>query len=53
MADSFATTFLVGFALVLVTFIPIAFLPRRREAWRSGDADPSGGEREVTPVRRH
>ncbi|MEH1013187.1 DHA2 family efflux MFS transporter permease subunit [Micromonospora sp. CPCC 206060] len=30
-ADSFATTFWVGFALVLVTFIPAALLPRRRE----------------------
>jgi EmrB/QacA subfamily drug resistance transporter len=31
-ADSFATTFWVGFALVLATFIPIAFLPRKRQA---------------------
>jgi EmrB/QacA subfamily drug resistance transporter len=31
-ADSFATTFWVGFALVLATFIPIAFLPRKRRA---------------------
>src|SRR4051812_804212 len=30
-ADSFATTFTVGFALVLATFIPIAFLPRKRQ----------------------
>ncbi|MER7416065.1 DHA2 family efflux MFS transporter permease subunit [Micromonospora peucetia] len=30
-ASSFATTFWVAFALVLVTFIPAAFLPRRRE----------------------
>jgi MFS family permease len=33
-ADSFATTFWVGFALVLATFIPVAFLPRRREKSR-------------------
>jgi MFS family permease len=31
VADSFATTFWVGFVLVLATFIPIAFLPRKRE----------------------
>jgi MFS family permease len=30
VADSFATTFWVGFVLVLLTFIPIAFLPRKR-----------------------
>jgi len=53
VADSFATTFLVAFVLMLVTFVPIAFLPRRREAWRSGDADPSGGEREAAPVLVH
>jgi hypothetical protein len=29
-ADSFGTTFWVGFFLVLLTFIPIAFLPKRR-----------------------
>lgn len=33
-ADSFATTFLVGFVLTLATFIPIAFLPRKRAAAR-------------------
>jgi EmrB/QacA subfamily drug resistance transporter len=31
VADSFATTFSVAFALVLLTFVPVAFLPRRRE----------------------
>jgi EmrB/QacA subfamily drug resistance transporter len=30
-AESFATTFWVGFALVLATFVPIAFLPKRRQ----------------------
>jgi EmrB/QacA subfamily drug resistance transporter len=33
-ADSFATTFWVGFVLVLATLIPMAFLPRRREKSR-------------------
>jgi len=32
VADAFATTFWVGFVLVLLTFIPIAFLPRKRQA---------------------
>ena len=31
-ADSFATTFWVAFALVLLTFIPAALLPRRKPA---------------------
>lgn len=31
VADSFATTFWVGFAIILATFIPVAFLPRKRE----------------------
>jgi hypothetical protein len=31
VAESFATTYWVGFVLVLATFIPVAFLPRRRE----------------------
>ncbi|GIF21616.1 EmrB/QacA subfamily drug resistance transporter [Actinoplanes tereljensis] len=30
VADSFASTFWVGFILVLATFIPIAFLPRKK-----------------------
>lgn len=34
VADSFATTFLVAFVLMLATFIPIAFLPRKRAATR-------------------
>src|SRR5918997_250939 len=36
VAGSFATTFWVGFLLVLLTFIPIAFLPRRRQASQLG-----------------
>jgi EmrB/QacA subfamily drug resistance transporter len=31
VAGSFATTFWVAFAIVLATFVPVAFLPRRRE----------------------
>ncbi len=31
VASSFATTFWVGFVLVLCTFIPIAFRPRQRQ----------------------
>jgi len=42
VADSFATTFWVGFALVLATFIPIAFLPRRRAV--SPMADEHSGD---------
>lgn len=34
VAESFASTYLVGFIVVLATFIPIAFLPRRREQSR-------------------
>jgi EmrB/QacA subfamily drug resistance transporter len=43
-ADAFATTFWVGFVLVLATFIPIAFLPRRRTASQLPGA---GGEGRV------
>jgi hypothetical protein len=39
VAGSFATTFWVAFALVLVTFIPIAFLPRRRQQSTLHDTD--------------
>ena len=42
VADSFATTFWVGFALVLLTFIPIAFLPRRREPSHLLDGQQEG-----------
>jgi EmrB/QacA subfamily drug resistance transporter len=54
VAHSFATTFWVGFALVLVTFIPIAFLPRKRQASRLLD-DPSGdgGDRASAAVMIH
>jgi hypothetical protein len=54
VADSFATTFWVGFALVLATFIPIAFLPRKREVSPLLD-DPAGdgGDRAGAPVMIH
>jgi EmrB/QacA subfamily drug resistance transporter len=50
-ADSFATTFWVGFTLVLATFIPIAFLPRRRQASQLPDASSDG--RVETPAMIH
>jgi EmrB/QacA subfamily drug resistance transporter len=40
-ADSFGATFWVGFALVLVTFIPALFLPRRRERSHLTDDEPA------------
>ncbi|MFC4109727.1 DHA2 family efflux MFS transporter permease subunit [Micromonospora zhanjiangensis] len=49
-ADSFATTFWVGFALVLATFIPVAFLSRRREEPPAGER-PDGSEQ--VPVLVH
>ncbi|MEV4757014.1 DHA2 family efflux MFS transporter permease subunit [Micromonospora sp. NPDC049559] len=54
VADSFATTFWVGFALVVATFVPIAFLPRKRVA-PPAPQDPSGeGEqRPAAPVLVH
>ena len=39
VADSFATTFWVGFVLMLVTLIPAFFLPRRRQASPQTGAD--------------
>ncbi|SBT41825.1 DHA2 family efflux MFS transporter permease subunit [Micromonospora auratinigra] len=50
-ANSFATTFWVGFALVLVTFIPVAFLPRRREP--SHLLDDAPGQQPPMPVAIH
>jgi EmrB/QacA subfamily drug resistance transporter len=44
-ADSFAGTFWVAFALVLCTFIPIAFLPRKRAA--------AGSSQVEAPVMMH
>jgi EmrB/QacA subfamily drug resistance transporter len=50
VADSFATTFWVGFALVLVTFIPVAFLPRRREVSHLLDDEPGVPAAATLPV---
>ncbi|MEV0155158.1 DHA2 family efflux MFS transporter permease subunit [Micromonospora sp. NPDC050686] len=50
-ADAFATTFWVAFVLVLLTFIPAAFLPRRREP--SHLLDGEQGEEPRTPVAIH
>jgi EmrB/QacA subfamily drug resistance transporter len=49
VADSFANTFWVGFALVLLTFIPIAFLPRKRMP----KAETGEGQGLETPVMIH
>jgi EmrB/QacA subfamily drug resistance transporter len=42
VADSFGTTFWVGFALVLATFIPIAFLPRKPQATPAATSSDDG-----------
>ncbi|MBT8228350.1 MAG: DHA2 family efflux MFS transporter permease subunit [Dactylosporangium sp.] len=42
VADSFATTFRVGFVIMLMTFIPIAFLPRRQRARSQAPGEPDG-----------
>nr|WP_296066768.1 DHA2 family efflux MFS transporter permease subunit [uncultured Actinoplanes sp.] len=38
VADSYSTTFWVGFVLVLCTFVPIAFLPHRKRPAPAGGA---------------
>ncbi|WP_433045363.1 DHA2 family efflux MFS transporter permease subunit [Dactylosporangium sp. CS-033363] len=48
LSDSFATTFWVGFILVLCTFIPIAFLPRKKEVSHLND-----DQAEAAPVMIH
>lgn len=53
VADSFATTFWVGFALVLLTFIPIAFLPRKRPAAQLDSPEAGGDGRVEAPVMIH
>ncbi|WP_433306538.1 DHA2 family efflux MFS transporter permease subunit [Actinoplanes sp. CA-030573] len=52
VADSFAHTFTVGWILMLTVFIPIAFLPRKKEA---APAAPAGGDGEAVepPVMIH
>ncbi|WP_407653418.1 DHA2 family efflux MFS transporter permease subunit [Actinoplanes oblitus] len=49
-ADSFATTFWVGFALTLLTLIPAFFLPRRRQAAQLLDDQ---GAAAATPIVLH
>nr|WP_205864439.1 DHA2 family efflux MFS transporter permease subunit [Planosporangium mesophilum] len=51
VADSFATTFGVGFVLILATFIPVFFLPRKRQESHLRDHE-QGGDR-VAPVVIH
>jgi EmrB/QacA subfamily drug resistance transporter len=50
LADSFAATYWVGFILVLATFIPIAFLPRKREVSHLSDSAEAGAP---APVVMH
>ncbi|GGQ50368.1 multidrug resistance protein B [Couchioplanes caeruleus subsp. azureus] len=50
VADSFGTTFWVGFVLVVVTFVPAFFLPRKRE--ESHLLDDEQGDR-AAPVMLH
>ncbi len=54
-ASSFATTFWVAFALVLLTFIPAALLPRRRERSHLLDDQPGDqpGDQPKAPVIVH
>jgi hypothetical protein len=47
VADSYATTFWVGFVLVLCTFIPIAFLPKKKEAAKT--AEPGSNSTKLPP----
>ena len=51
VADSFATTFSVAWVVVLATFIPIAFLPRKREA--APAAGTAAGDATEAPVLLH
>jgi hypothetical protein len=54
VAGSFATTFWVGFVLVLATFIPIAFLPRKRQAPNLlDDSIGDGAGLDATPAALH
>jgi MFS family permease len=53
VANSFATTFWVGFVLVLMTFIPIAFLPRKRQPAKLDDPSGESGGQEITPAMIH
>jgi hypothetical protein len=51
-AHSFATTYWVGFALMLAVFIPIAFLPRKRVA-PPVSPEPEGEPAAAAPIIIH
>ncbi|HET6532509.1 MAG TPA: DHA2 family efflux MFS transporter permease subunit [Actinoplanes sp.] len=50
VANAFSTTFWVGFVLILVTFIPAFFLPRKRQPSKLSE---EGQEELATPVVIH
>jgi len=50
-ADSFGTTFWVGFGLVVLTFVPVAFLPRKRKD--PGHVQGDDQESAAIPVAIH
>ncbi|WP_432973070.1 DHA2 family efflux MFS transporter permease subunit [Dactylosporangium sp. CA-233914] len=50
VADAFASTYWVGFILVLATFVPLAFLPRKREVSHLNDDEGAGAP---APVIMH
>ncbi|MGW4500684.1 DHA2 family efflux MFS transporter permease subunit [Micromonospora sp. NPDC004336] len=52
-AGAFANTFWVAFALVLATFVPAVFLPRRREPSHLLDDEQGGTGPEKVPVLIH
>jgi EmrB/QacA subfamily drug resistance transporter len=52
-ANAFATTFWVGFVLVLATFIPISFLPRKRQSAQLDGISGDGGGRAEAPAMIH
>jgi hypothetical protein len=49
VANAFSTTFWVGFVLILVTFVPAFFLPRKRQANKLTEEDQDI----ATPVAMH
>jgi hypothetical protein len=53
VADSFATTFTVAFVLVLLTFIPIAFLPHKRQPSQLDGPSGDDGDLVETPAMIH
>ena len=48
VSHSFAATFWVAFGIVLLTFVPVAFLPRKREVSKLGE-----NEQPAAPVLTH